>query len=33
MYRIESLIAPALFHAGADVFIMIDVFKSFGVVK
>lgn len=33
MYKTDSLIAPVLFHAGADVFIMIDVFKSFGAVK
>jgi membrane protease YdiL (CAAX protease family) len=33
MYKTNSLIAPVLFHAGADVLIIIDVFKSFGAVK
>lgn len=33
MYKTNSLIAPVLFHAGADVIIILDVFKSFGAVK
>ncbi len=32
MQRTDSLLASALFHAGADVFIMIDFFQAYGVI-
>jgi membrane protease YdiL (CAAX protease family) len=33
MQRTGSLLAPALFHAGVDMLIMADAFRSFGVVS
>jgi membrane protease YdiL (CAAX protease family) len=33
MQRTESLLAPALFHAGIDMLIIGDVFTSYGVVR
>lgn len=32
MQRTGSLLAPALFHAGVDVLIIVDVFAAFGIV-